>query len=182
MSDREHLFTETEMSIRSVEVSLIVAKNISAARNALNISQDDLAERALISRATLIQIESGRADPLLSTIVKLASALEISPTILLMGKNEIEAIAQVSKSNECRTTLAELDEEKVQEMERLVESGMDRNRNKAAKMGGEMSGAISSAAGAIPGAAIGTILLPGLGTVIGATLGALFGKTLSKRR
>jgi len=180
MSSEKNTTTDSENDLRGDEVKLNVAKNIAAARNAMDISQDVLAEKAHIGRATLIQIETGKADPRLSTLIKIATALEVNPSMLLMGKVEFEAIASFSMS-ELECTLQKFDPNMVELTRHLVDSGMDRNRNRAAKIGGEMSSAVGMASGAISGAAIGTILLPGLGTVIGAALGSLFGKKLTKR-
>jgi len=180
MSDEKNTNIENNNDLRESTVKLNVAKNIAAARNAMDISQDVLAERAHIGRATLIQIENAKADPRLSTLVKLATALEVNPSILLMGKEEFEAIARISETL-LEQKLQKMDPQIVKMTQHLVDSGMDRNRNRAAKMGGEMVQSVGMTNGVISGAAIGTILLPGVGTVIGGILGSLFGKKLTKQ-
>ncbi len=177
MSDENTPFLESELELAAMELSLTVAKNISAARNALNLSQDALAERAQISRATLIQIEGGRVDPQLSTLAKLAAALDSSPSMLLMKKSDLEAIAKIDHEEMREKTESAIGEKKVQEMQLLMNSGMDRQRIQAARMGGSYSRTMGLASG-VSGAAIGTMLVPGIGTVIGATLGAFLAKAM----
>ena len=46
-------------------------------REALGISQADLATRAGLSRGYVIRLEAGRQDPTLGTIEKLAKALRV---------------------------------------------------------------------------------------------------------
>ncbi len=47
------------------------------------LTQDELAKRAGISRATVAAIEAQKAEPQFSTIRKLAAALECSPEDLM---------------------------------------------------------------------------------------------------
>ena len=91
----------TERSTDAVALSLPVedvqdtlARNLSAARSALGMSQDQLAAAAGVSRATVNQLEGGstaKGDPRLSTVVSLSSALGISPMFLLLGRDELDA-------------------------------------------------------------------------------------------
>ncbi len=167
------------MEVEINDASLTIAKNISAARTALNMSQDDLAVASGVSRATLIQIEGGQSDPLLSTVVKLAWALHVSPMFLLLREQEFHAIASVANSQTFQNVQKNINEEQINAMNRLLQSGMTRNRNKAAKMGGEVVRAaflaplalIPGAMGVVALAAIGSILIPGIGTALGAALG-----------
>lgn len=156
-----------------------VAKNVAASRAAQGMSQDDLATAAEVSRATIIQIESGESDSMLSTLVKVATALEVSPMFLLLGKAELDALADVVRGNMVQRLSQAVGEESAETMRRLLQSGLTRNRNRAVKMGASAVATAGLAAGAITGAAIGSILLPGLGTAIGGALGSLFGATRS---
>jgi len=74
-----------------------LAKNIMLARRAKYLSQGELAEKAGYSRALLAQIETGKADPSLSTIVSLADALNISPFLLLLGDNDFGLLVEMSE-------------------------------------------------------------------------------------
>ena len=57
----------------------MISKNLKKYRIELGLSQDALARKADLPYSTLIKLESGnRKDPRLSTLIKLANALEIS--------------------------------------------------------------------------------------------------------
>jgi len=58
--------------------SILIAKRLAFARHFLEINQEMLAARSGVSRATLIQVEQGTADPLLSTVTALAEALGLT--------------------------------------------------------------------------------------------------------
>lgn len=152
-----------------------LAKNLVLARNVRNLTQSDIAKEAGISRATIAQIESGEGDPRLSTITDIASSLDISPVLLLMGKDEIEALEDLVR-NHAEESIPKIEIEK---MEQLISSGIQKFKLKAAKLGASIyekrnDPDIGAAAGAGTGAAIGSVLLPGFGTVIGASMGAFF--------
>lgn len=171
MSKRRSTPSSNILDIDQVRMNL--ARNLVAARTALEISQDTLATRASVSRATVIQIEGGEGDPRLSTLVSLADALSVSPMFLLLGREDLEALSNLRKSKGIPIVSDELSEEDIETMRRLLRSGISRNRNKAIKMGTAAASAKGVvAASALAGAAIGSILLPGIGTTVGAVLGA----------
>jgi transcriptional regulator with XRE-family HTH domain len=58
-------------------------------REEANLSQEALAEKAAIGRATLIRIENGEHSPRYETIMKLARALQVPPTRLFITYSEI---------------------------------------------------------------------------------------------
>ena len=158
-----------------------LARNLAAARTALGISQDNLAIAAGISRTTLNQLENAEGDPRLSTVVALSFALGISPAFLLLGREEMLAIAQSASSEEAQQVNEELSEEDLGTMERLLGSGVAKNRSKAVTMALKAVGQ-GWGPGALAAAAIGTTLVPGIGTAIGAGLGAfLYAKTRAKK-
>jgi transcriptional regulator with XRE-family HTH domain len=54
-------------------------------RTARTLTQEQLAEKAGISPAALVRIERNQSDPHVSTIRKLADALDVDPRDLLEG-------------------------------------------------------------------------------------------------
>lgn len=162
------------LSLPVEDVQDTLARNLSAARGALGMSQEQLAAAAGVSRATINQLEGGasaKGDPRLSTMVHLAAALGISPVFLLLGRDELDAITEAPKSKEIKEIRSHLTAEELDTMRRLLRSGVTKNRTKAVEMGATAAASAGMTAGAIAAAAIGTALLPGIGTAIGAVLG-----------
>lgn len=171
MTDRSSDAVALSLPVEDVQDTL--ARNLSAARSALGISQDQLATAAGVSRATVNQLEGGstaKGDPRLSTVAHLAAALGISPAFLLLGRNELNAIVEAPKSKEVKDVGAHLSAEELETMRRLLRSGLAKNRTKAIEMGATAATTAGVSAGAIAAAAIGSGLLPGIGTAIGAAI------------
>lgn len=61
------------------------AVNLRRAREAAAISQEELAERCEVHRTEISLLERGGREPRLGTIVKLSSALEVTPEELCTG-------------------------------------------------------------------------------------------------
>ena len=61
----------------------------------------------------------------------------------------------------------------MEEMRRLISSGLGKQRIQAAAMG---AAAASVAGLSIAGAAIGSVLMPGIGTALGGVLGGILAK------
>jgi transcriptional regulator with XRE-family HTH domain len=158
-----------------------LARNLSAARTAMGLSQDHLADAAGISRATVIQLEAGTGDPRLSTLTGLAMALDVSPVFFLFGRDELSAIASLHESSDGERVQAHLSKDEQEVMRRLLRSGLAKNRTKAVKMGAEAAVAAGMAAGVVASAAIGTAVLPVIGTAIGAALGAIWARSRNGR-
>lgn len=59
-----------------------------ALRQARSLTQETLAERAGLSIVTISQLERGATDPRLSTIERLAAALEVPPPELLVAATD----------------------------------------------------------------------------------------------
>ena len=172
MTERSTEAAPLLLSIDDVRDTL--ASNLSAARSALGMSQDELAAKGGVSRATLNQLEGAEGDPRLSTLVGLAAALGISPVFLLLGRDELDAIAKAPGSKEAKDVQAHLTPEELDTMRRLLRSGVAKNRTKAVTMGSTAAATAGVAAGAIAAAAIGTALLPGIGTAIGTAFAAIW--------
>ena len=169
MDERRNTLPENILNVDEVRMNL--ARNLVAARTALETSQDTLATRASVSRATVIQIEGGEGDPRLSTLASLADALGVSPMFLLLGREDVEALSHLRNSKSLSAVPDELSEEEIGTMGRLLSSGISRNRNKAIKMGTAAAAASGMSAAILAGAAIGSVLMPGIGTIIGSVLG-----------
>ncbi len=65
------------------ELRKIVGLRIRMQRHLLGITQQELGERAGVSKCTVAGIEQFRKNIQLSTIARLATAMEIAPSILL---------------------------------------------------------------------------------------------------
>jgi transcriptional regulator with XRE-family HTH domain len=128
----------------------LIASNIIKIRKLFNLNQKELAEKAGVSRATIILLEKGVADAQLSTLVKVAEALNINLFLLFISKNEFNAILKLIKKEniEILNDIELINKyiEKLQNVENI-------NSKKV----------ISSK--------IGTTLLPGVGTVVFSLLG-----------
>jgi transcriptional regulator with XRE-family HTH domain len=154
------------LQIDSVRDTL--ARNLSTARAALGLSQDEVAAKGGVSRATINQLEGAEGDPRLSTLVGIAVALGVSPIFLLLGRDELNALLQAPSSEEAKAIQAHLTSEELETMRRLLQSGIAKNRTKALAMGTSVASGLGLNAKTIAAAAIGTSLLPGIGTAIGA--------------
>jgi len=166
---------EIAHSLLVEEVQDTLARNISAARVVLGMSQEQLATSAGMSRATVNQLEGGstaKGDPRLSTVVQLAAALGISPVFLLLGRDELDAIAWAPDSQVVKDVRSHLTADELETMRRLLRSGVAKNRTRAVEMGATAAASAGMTAGAIAAAGIGTALLPGIGTAIGAVIGS----------
>ena len=60
-----------------------IGDNLKEIRTRRFLTQEELAERAGVSPATIVRIERNQAEPHISTMRKLAKALDIDPTELL---------------------------------------------------------------------------------------------------
>jgi transcriptional regulator with XRE-family HTH domain len=130
---------------------------------AKDMTQEELADAARLSRATIAQIEGGDGDPRLSTLIDIATALEISPILLLMDERDLGVLVKMVQEGPDNLRKNGPSVSDVEQMRRLLETGLMKNRIRAAKIGV----AAGDAVGAV-GAAIGSGLFPGLGTVLGA--------------
>lgn len=112
-----------------------LACNLSAARSALGLSQDQLAAAGGVSRATINQLEGAEGDPRLSTLAGLSVALGVCPVFLLLGQDELIAIAKAPGSKQAKDIQVHLTPKDLDTMRRLLMSGVAKNRTKAVAMG-----------------------------------------------
>jgi transcriptional regulator with XRE-family HTH domain len=60
-----------------------LGKNLRAARKQLGLTQEQVAERSGVQAGEVSRIEAGKRDPKVSTLEKLAAAVELPPGRLL---------------------------------------------------------------------------------------------------
>src|SRR3989442_9048965 len=153
-----------------------LAKNVVVARKARGWTQEELAARSGVSRTTIAMIEGANAShgPSLETLTHLATSLGVSPVMLLMGDRELQAVIEIAQTTPKKLLEHEISDESVEEMRRLIHSGMQKNLFRAVKIGvATAAGAGLVAGGGVVGSSIGSVLFPGLGTIVGAVLGTL---------
>ena len=65
------------------DICRIVGKNVRAARLALRLSQEDLADKAEIDRTYVSGVERGLRNPSIKVLARLAKALKTTPAALI---------------------------------------------------------------------------------------------------
>lgn len=176
------------MNQSTLELQLTLGESLALARKAEGMTQGELAEESGLSRATIANIESGGADPKVSTISELARALDISPAWLLMSEQDMEVIGELATSDDVSRLREMLPDDLVSQISTMIRSGgkkrleMALNSLRVAFQSGteeaeseeedpglEVNSAAKMAAKASSSlTAVGTKLSPGLGTAIGA--------------
>ena len=84
------------MSISPESVAAGIGARVRAARAHRRWTLDELAARSTVSRRLLVQIEHGDANPSLATLLKLASALDITFAELVSEAPEADPVAVVA--------------------------------------------------------------------------------------
>ena len=72
------LSTTQKSSMSENSLQLIVGKNIQRIRESKGISQQELAAKCNFEKSNMSRLEAGRVNPTLSTLEKVAKALDIS--------------------------------------------------------------------------------------------------------
>jgi transcriptional regulator with XRE-family HTH domain len=62
-----------------------VGSNLKAARKKLGLTQEQVADRSGVHATEVSRIEAGKRDPQVSTVIRLAKAVDLSPGQLLDG-------------------------------------------------------------------------------------------------
>jgi transcriptional regulator with XRE-family HTH domain len=157
------------------DIRALVARNVILARRALGVTQEDLAARSGVSRATIAQLESGTNDCRLSTLSDLARALSINPAMFFLTTPDLAALSRVVPEETFKRVLDQLPSGEVRHMNALLATGLQRNVYEAGRTGAAAAEAAGyTTAGAIVGASIGSTLQPGIGTAVGALFGAMW--------
>ena len=60
-----------------------LGSNLKAARKKLGLTQEQVADRSGVHATEVSRIEAGKRDPQVSTVIKLAAAVELRPGQLL---------------------------------------------------------------------------------------------------
>jgi transcriptional regulator with XRE-family HTH domain len=69
----------------SKSIEYPVGERVAHLRGRLDMTQTELAKKAGVSQSTVAQIESGKKDPSVSTLKKIASALDVHIAVLFAG-------------------------------------------------------------------------------------------------
>ena len=78
-----------KMLLMDERLTNIVASNIKKFRKKLNISQEELAERAGLHRTYIGGVERGERNITLDTLQTIATALNIAPVELIVEENNV---------------------------------------------------------------------------------------------
>lgn len=70
--------TTQKSSMSENSLQLIVGKNIQRIRESKGISQQELAAKCNFEKSNMSRLEAGRVNPTLSTLEKVAKALDVS--------------------------------------------------------------------------------------------------------
>ena len=76
------IYREEKMSVNEESSYTTLANNIYKFRVLNNLSQKDLAEKSNVSAAYISQIENCRPNKGISSVIKIAQALKVTPCIL----------------------------------------------------------------------------------------------------
>jgi transcriptional regulator with XRE-family HTH domain len=102
------------------EAAVQLGRKIRTLRDALGMTQEKLAEEVNISLKHFGEIERGRSNPTLITIVSLANALHVTPAELMAAVDEREPLDTVS--TEIRALVEKEDERTRQRMLRVLKA------------------------------------------------------------
>ena len=162
------------MSHSHESIDAVLARNLVVARVVLGVTQQELAERADISRATIAQIETGYSDPRISTITDLAGALGIPPVVLLTGTEDIQVLVEMLGEEEGGALAGiAIPSGDVERMQRYLRTGMLKDRVRAARIGASVARTAGGGPASEVCSAIFSTILPGPGSVAGIRLGKL---------
>ena len=76
------------MKTDDIATPKVIGSNVRKKRHERHWSLDELAEASGVSKATLSQIESGRVNPTVATLWKIAQSLETELSMLIKSEGE----------------------------------------------------------------------------------------------
>ena len=76
------------MNTEDIATPKVIGSNVRKKRHERHWSLDELSESSGVSKATLSQIESGRVNPTVATLWKIAHSLETELSLLIKGESE----------------------------------------------------------------------------------------------
>ena len=74
--------TTQKSSMSENSLQIIVGKNIQRIRESKGISQQELAAKCNFEKSNMSRLEAGRVNPTLSTLEKVAKALDVSLAVI----------------------------------------------------------------------------------------------------
>ena len=145
----------------------ILGRNLIVARCAAGLTQAELADRALVSRATIVQIESGTADPKISTLQQISGALGVASSLLLVGIEDLAGLASLLNPDPAeKLPLRQVVQ--TEQLKELLSTGRVRELMQAARLALKSAQENGVDPKSLVSAAIGAVLLPARGSVVGA--------------
>lgn len=102
MTDSTATYLSDTASAQEAAIAALVAGRIAALRRARKLSFGALAQLAGVSKGTLVQIEQQRANPSISTLCRLAAALEVSVADLVAPPGIGAQVVTLVRSGEAR--------------------------------------------------------------------------------
>ena len=86
--------------MNDVATPQVIGRNVRKERHDRKMSLDELAAASGVSKATLSQIESGKVNPTVATLWKIARAMHVDLHSLIMGEGERIRIFSVSRRDD----------------------------------------------------------------------------------
>ena len=93
-------FRKANMKTEEIATPKVIGGNVRKKRHERHWSLDELADSSGVSKATLSQIESGRVNPTVATLWKIAQSLETELSQLIRNDGEIFRTFSVTRSGD----------------------------------------------------------------------------------
>ena len=90
------------MKTDDIATPKVIGSNVRKKRHERHWSLDELADASGVSKATLSQIESGRVNPTVATLWKIAQSLETELSLLIKGEGETFRTFSVTREGDLR--------------------------------------------------------------------------------